>query len=171
MSVNRFRHPVTNSRLTRALFFEETLADKSSVVYTLKDVDHQGFPSLYRLYMELDDPTEWEVSQKLVDGWGHWEMLCASEWFKPFIERWRKELELRMKSKALARIRAEAKSGSKESFMANKYVLEKGWEPKESQTTRGRPSKDEIKKAANEIATNNTRLEEDFLRLQSNRAN
>lgn len=151
---NKFRAS-NNTRLLKALFYEQTLSDKSSVVYTLKDVDHEGFPSLYRLYMEIDDPTEWEVSQRLVDGWEHWEMLCAATWFKPYIERWRKELELRMKSKALNRIRAEARTNSKESFNANKYVLEKGWEPKEGQKNgRGRPSKDEIKKAANEIAAN-----------------
>ena len=104
--------------------------------------------------MELDDPTEWEVGQQLVDGWEHWEMLCACSWFKPYVERWRRELELRMKSKALARVKAEARTNSKESFMANRYLIEKGWEPKDGQKAgRGRPSKEEIKKAANEIAS------------------
>jgi hypothetical protein len=159
-----FRHPVTNQRLLRALFFEETLADKSTVLYTLKDVDHEGFPSFYRLYMELDDPTEWKVSQELVDGWEHWEMLCKATWFKPFVERWRKELQLRMMSSALVRIKSEAKTGSKESFGANKYLLEKGWEPKETRG-RGRPSKDEISKAANDIARADSQLSEDFKRL------
>lgn len=163
-TVNKFRNPASNQRLLRALFFEETGADKSTVLYTLKDVDHQGFPSLYRLYMELDDPTEWKVAQELMDGWEHWEILCNCTWFKPYIARWRKELELRMKSQALVRIKAEAKTGSKESFGANKYLLEKGWEPK-SGSSRGRPSKDEITKAANEIARADSQLSEDFKRL------
>lgn len=164
---NRFRHPVNNTRHLKGLFFEQTNSDKSTVQYTLKDTDHKGFPSLYRLYMELDDPTEWEVAQKLVDGWEHWEMLCACNWFKPYVERWRREVELRMKSKALARIKSEAKTNSKESFMANRYLIEKGWEPKEGQSKgRGRPSKEEIKRAANEIASTNDRLSQDFERLQ-----
>ena len=164
--VNPFRHPITNARHLKALFYETTLADKAYVVYTLKDIDHKGLPSLYRLYMEMDDPTEWEVSQKLVDGWEHWEMLCNCTWFKPYIERWRKELELRMKSKALARIKGEAKTNSKESFMANRYLIEKGWEPKENQKAgRGRPSKDEIRKAANEIASTQDRISGDFDRI------
>lgn len=163
---NPFRHPTTNARHLKALFYEMTLADKAHVIYTLKDVDHKGLPSLYRLYMEMDDPTEWEVSQKLVDGWEHWEMLCNCTWFKPYIERWRKELELRMKSKALARIKSEAKTNSKESFMANRYLIEKGWEPKDSQKAgRGRPSKDEIRKAANEIASTQDRITGDFERI------
>lgn len=164
--VNKFRNPVGNQRYLKALFFEMTGSDKSTVLYTLKDVDHEGYPSLYRLYMELDDPTEWEVAQQLMDGWEHWEMLCACGWFKPFVERWRKELQLRMMSKALVRIKSEAKTGSKESFGANKYLLEKGWEPKEtSKYGRGRPSKDEIKKAAEEIAKAGEQLTEDYKRL------
>ena len=155
-----------NQRLLKGLFYEMTLSDKSSVVYTLKDVDHEGYPSLYRLYMETNDPTEWRFAQECLDGWEHWEMLCATTWFKPYVERWRRELELRMKSEALSRIMRESKTGSKESFQANKYLLEKGWEPKDSQHRRGRPSKDEIAKAAKEIATTDRRLEEDFERLQ-----
>lgn len=166
MVKNKFRHPNTNNRYYKALFFEETGADKSTVVYTLKDVDHEGFPSLYRLYMELDDPTEWEVANQLMDGWEHWENLCTCTWFKPIVERWRKEVELRMKSKALHRIRSEAKTASKEAFAANKYILEKGWEPKESSKSgRGRPTKDEIKRAADDLAKASNQLSDDYLRL------
>jgi hypothetical protein len=165
-----------NQRLLKGIFYEMTLSDKSSVVYTLKDQDHEGYPSLYRLYMETNDPTEWRFAQEHLDGWEHWEMLCETTWFKPYAQRWRKELELRMKSQALARIMSESKTASKESFQANKYLLEKGWEPKEGQHQsnrpgRGRPSKDEINKAAKEIAHNQSRLEEDFQRLNIIRAN
>lgn len=162
---NRFRNPTTNQRFLKALFFEMTMADKSTVLYTLKDVDHMGYPSFYRLYMELDDPTEWEVAQQLTDGWEHWEMLCNCSWFKPYIERWRKELSLRMQSKALVRIKSEAKTGSRESFGANKYLLEKGWEPKDPRNQRGRPSKDEIRKAAEDMVRVGDQLSEDYKRL------
>lgn len=162
---NPFRSS-TNQRLLKGLFYEQTLADKSSVVYTLKDKDHEGYPSLYRLYMETNDPTEWKFANKYLDGWEHWEMLLACTWFKPYADRWRKELELRMKSESLARIMTEAKTASKESFQANRYLLEKGWEPKASSTHgRGRPSKDEVAKAAKEIAQTNSRVLEDFQRL------
>ena len=164
---NPFRDPVQNIRWTKALFFETTGVDKSTVLYTLKDVDHKGFPSFYRLYMEIDDPTEWEVSQQLVDGWDHWEMLCRSAWFQPYIKRWRKELELRFKSKALYRIRQEAKvSNGRDSLASNKYLLEKGWEAKEGQRKgRGRPTRDEINQAAHDLARASNQLSDDFERL------
>jgi len=166
-----FRVAANNVRLMRSLFFETAGPDKQYVVYTLKDHDHVGYPSLYRLYMETNDPTEWEFAQKYVDGWDHWERLCESPFFQPYVQRWRKELELRMKSKALARIMAESKTSGKESFAANKYLLEKGWEPKDGQNKRGRPSKQEIAQAAKEQAQHLTRLDDDFERITLQRTN
>lgn len=151
--------------LLKGLFYETTLSDKSSVVYTLKDRDHQGFPSLYRLYMEANDPTEWKFIKEHMASLDHWERLCACEWFKPYVERWRRELELKMKSEALARIHAASRTGGRDAYQASKFLVEKGWEPKEGQTKRGRPSKEEINKAAKEQATHLVRLNEDAERL------
>ena len=170
----------SNTRYLKGLFFEQTLADKSSVVYTLKDWDHSVvrddaggeattmvFPSLYRLYMEMEDLTEYEFANKYLDGWEHWEMLCGCEWFKPFVERWRKELTLKIQAQALRALRAESMSSSKNAFAANKFLVDKGWVDKSEATAkRGRPSKDEVKKAADAIASHERRLEEDFTRLQ-----
>jgi hypothetical protein len=169
--VSKFRNEVNNSRYTKALFFETSFPSKETVLYTLKDVDHQGYPSLYLLYMATNDPTEWKFATEYFDGWEHWEMLCECEWFKPLVSRWRRELELRMKSQALARIMAEAKTSSREAFASNKYLLERGWEPKEGQNKRGRPSKAEISKAAHEAVTENNRLSSDLVRLQAVRIN
>lgn len=157
-----------NARYTKGLFFEMTLPEtRGSAIYTLKDWDHEVdgvvYKSLYRLYMETNDPTEWKFATSHLDGWEHWEILCETSWFRPLVERWRKELELRMKSQALARIMSEAKTGSKEAFTANKYLLEKGWEPKD--TKRGRPSKEEIRKEAKEVLNIQNRIDEDFNRL------
>jgi hypothetical protein len=160
---NKFRSS-SNSRLLKALFYETTGADKATVVYTLKDSDHLGYPSLYRLYMETDDPTEYRFATQHLDGWEHWQQLCECTWFVAYADRWRHELEVRMKSKALARIMTEAKTGGRDSFASNKYLLEKGWEPKE-QAKRGRPSKAEIKEEAHKILSTSSRLEEDFFRI------
>lgn len=152
------------ARYLRGLFFEETLADKSSVVYTLKDRDHEGYPSLYRLYMETGDPTEWKFATQHLDGWEHWERLCESPWFKPYVERWRRELHLRISSDSLARIMAESKTNSRGSFTANRYLLERGWEPKDSKRA-GRPSKDTIRAEAKRIASETTQITNDYERI------
>lgn len=166
----KFRNS-SNGRYLKGLFYETTPSDKSSVSYTLKDWDHTVddvvYPSLYRLYLSKEDLTEYEFANEYLDGWEHWEMLTNCSWFKPYVDRWRKELSLKIKARALNRLKAEASSSSKNAFLANKYLVEKGWVEKENSSHgRGRPSKDEVKAAAKEIAITDRRIEDDFARLQ-----
>jgi hypothetical protein len=158
--MNKFRNS-NNRQYLKGLFYEEVNEDKSTVIYTLKDEDHKGFPSLYRLYMETGDPTEYEFAVTHLDGWSHWEALTACTWFKPYVERWRRELAIKLKSQALAKVREMAKEG-KDVFAANKFLLDKGWEEKPG---KGRPNKEQIKKAADEIAQHEKRVSQDFERI------
>jgi hypothetical protein len=159
----------SGSRLLRGLFFEETSADKTGVVYTLKERDHEGYASLKRLYMEIGDLTEYKFATQCLDGLEHWDMLCNCNWFKPYVEKWRRELSLKIQSIALANILEETTRESPAKFSANKYVLEQGWKPKTGQ--RGRPSKDAIREAAEDHISNNRRLEADMERLELRIAN
>lgn len=152
-------------RYLKGLFFETTLADKSTVRYTLKERDHEGYPSLKRLYLAEKDPTEYRFASKYLDNYSHWVELCGCSWFKPHLEEWRRELELYIKSHALVNIFDEAEHPEgKNFFNANKYLLERGWIDKEK-NTRGRPSKQEIKEAASQLAQDNKQVEEDFNRI------
>lgn len=158
----------SNQRLTKSLFFEES-EDKSLVVYTLKDSDHTvgevTYPSLYRLYMEADDLTEYQFAVAHLDGWEHWQMLCSSTWFKPYAKRWREELEVRARSRSLLRLRAVAASSAKEAYLANKFLIERGWVPKEEKSSVGRPSKDAIKKEAEALFQSSKEAETDLARI------
>lgn len=152
-------------RKTMSLFYEKVNADKTSVVYTLKDRDHMGYESLYRLYMECDDPTEYLFAVTYLEGWDHWEILQSAPWFKPYIARWRRELEIKHKALALKRIKDLASDpASKDHAQANKFLVNYGW--KDVQTNRrGRPSKDEISKAAKELANQSKETEEELARI------
>jgi hypothetical protein len=162
--VNPFK-PTSGRRYLKGLFYETTLADKATVVYTLKDHDHEGYPSLYRLYLQEKDPTEYRFASKYLDGYSHWEELCGCSWFRSYLERWRRELELYIKSQALVNIFEEADHPEgKNFFNANKYLLERGWIEKEK-NTRGRPSKQDIKEAASAIAQERDRVEDDYERI------
>jgi len=146
--------------LTKGLFEGETQ------IYNLKNEDTK-VPSLYKLYMDCEDLTEWEFAQAHLDSFEHWEMICDCNWFKPIVERWRRELALKLKAKALRRLMIEAESDTKNSFQANRFIIEKGWAGEETKgaTKRGRPSKDEIRKATVAIVQSNNRVDEDFERL------
>lgn len=151
---------VTNSNGTRllgSLFYDTSTHDRPNAPYTLKDYDWFGKPSLYRLYMEMSDPTEYLFAQAYLSDWTHWKMLCDAEWFKPYVARWREELELKLKAEGLARIIQESRSPGREGHSATKYLLEKGWE--KSTETKGRPSKEAIRSEANRIAVEATEVD------------
>lgn len=152
------------NRLTKGLFYETTSTDKSAVVYTLKDEDHLGFPSLRRLYLEANDPTEFRFAEQALDGWDHWISLSSSSFFRPYLVKWRSELELKIKSAALARIMVEAKTSSKNSFMANRYLVERAWESR-GESRAGRPTKAAVREAAHEQASDAARVTKDFERM------
>lgn len=159
--MSKFRNS-SNTKYLQGLFFEQTLADKSTVLYTLKDEDHMGYPSLYQKYMAVSDPTEYKFATEWLDGWEHWEGLCNCSWFKPYVARWRRELALKIKSEALASIIKESRSTSSNSYQAAKFLVNGEWEEKRG---RGRPSKQEVKEEATRIADDKSRLMDDFKRI------
>jgi hypothetical protein len=176
---NKFRGPT--GWLLRSLFLEEYVYGygdirearrdlKDRVLFTLKDTDVTSdgitYPSLYRLYMEASDPTEYEFAMTHLGGWDHWLRLSEAQWFQPYVERWRTELELKLKARAIQDIIREAEAGTKNSFSANKWLVAKAWAP--DKTRRGRPSKAEVLSQAAQIASNNDRVEEDAKRLEIN---
>ena len=156
--------------MTRSLFFE-VAPDSDAAIYTLKDHDHtvrgKLFPSLYRLYMEEGDPTEYLFATKHLDSFKHWEMLCEATFFKNHVERWRRELDLKMTADNIQRIKALASTDNRSSLEAQKYIAEKKWLVKEpASKTRGRPSKSEIEKNLKQHLEHSSQVEEDFNRLR-----
>lgn len=160
---------------THGLFLETSLSgngDLSNVRWTIQDQDKvwegKTYVSLYRLYMETADPTEWEFVQQHYGSWEHWELLCSRGWFKETIKRWRKELELKLKAQALRRIQSLVlHPDAKLSFQVNKYLVQHGYTV-EGQPKRGRPSKEEIKRAAAEQADLEKDILSDLERINSN---
>jgi hypothetical protein len=176
---NKFRGPT--GWYLRSLFLEEFVYGYGEqrearkdlierVLFTLKDKDvtsdGKTYPSLYRLYMEASDPTEYEFAMAHLGGWDHWLKLCEATWFQPYIERWRTELELKLKARAIQDILREAEAGTKNSFSANKWLVAKAWAPDKAR--RGRPSKAEVLTQAAQIASTNDRIEDDLKRLDIN---
>lgn len=163
--INKFKN-ASGAYLTLSMFYETAIDDKSQVIYTLKDRDHAGYPSLYLAYMAANDPTEYSFAIANLDGWSHWERLCRAGWFKPYVSTWRRELELRTRSEALLRIREKAMSEDKEAFQANKYLLNGQWKDKPEKRRAGAPTKQDIREAANDIATTEQTLQSDLSRIK-----
>lgn len=138
-------------------------------------VEYRVYPSLYKLYMQENDPLEHEFATKYFESWFHWCEVANSTWMKPLLAQWRSELELRIRSDAVRMIQAEAISDSKYAYAANIYLAKKSWKepepvqrsttPDETKVARGRPSKAQITEEAVRMALSQHDVLEDLKRL------
>lgn len=170
----KFRNP-SNQRLLGGLFLETRPPGQvTEPLYTLRDWNHTRpngdfLPSLYVLYMAMEDLTEYEFANTHLDGWEHWLRLCESPFFKPFAKRWREELSLKIKAEALHRVKEAARDPSNKSYHeANKYLVNELWKAKEG---KGRPTKAQVAKAAKEAAMTLSEVNADYERINPNVAN
>lgn len=164
---NPFRNH-SNKLYAKALFLEESL-EPSVVRYTLKNHDYKGYPSLYLLYMAKADLDEYNFAKTYFEGWRHWEQLCNTEWFKPYVLAWREEFALKKQTEAINRIRAIAESSGKDALAANKYIAERAWEKGQTTLRRGRPNKvEDARLEAAKIKAEDSQLDSDFDRIVGN---
>ncbi len=123
---------------TKSLFYELSYADPSDCLFTLKEQDIEAhgkhYVSLQALYLALvpNDPTEYEFAQAVFGSWGIWQNISTSPVIKTHVARWRKEVEVKVKSEAIKAIAEEMKSGGRSSFSAAKLLLDKGWLDKDN---------------------------------------
>lgn len=124
---------------TQALFLEIGY-DVDTAVYTLKDWDYnyqdKVYPSIKRLYIEMEDVAEYAFANKYFLSWNHWQRMCENKLIRKHIDEWRTELELKLRSAALRAI--VDSSADDKGFQAAKYIAEAQWK----KNAVGRPKKD-----------------------------
>ena len=147
--------------LTLSLFLE--IEYKEEALYTLKDYDHEYngkiYPSLKKLYLEVGDPTEYQFATKHLAGWDHWQKIIGNKILLQEVEKWRTELEMKLRSEAVRTIYGQSRKGS---VTAAKWLAERGWDDRPA----GRPSKAEIEKQTKIIQDVQNEFEQDYARLR-----
>ena len=142
--------------IVQGLFLEDSY-NTEMAVYTLAGEDKlyngKTYPSLKRLYLVHGDPEEYSFAVEYLNDWGHWQRMCKNKTLLPHITLWREELNLSLRSEAIAALIGLAKSGS---YQAAKYLADEGW----VKQSRGRPSKAAIEKAAKERADLEAKFED-----------
>lgn len=152
-----------------ASLFEETCEDpaKYPPIYSLKDSDTSSCVSLRKLYLAIEDPTEYKFAEVCLGGWDHWLMICESWIVKPYIEHMRELLQEKLKYKYTRRIQDIAEEGEGPiALNAAKYLLELSNKGKHKDgATRGRPSKLEKERLLKEEARDSDTIKKDAERL------
>jgi uncharacterized protein Usg len=132
-------------------------------VFTLGTEDKGEHISLRKIYLEISDPTEYEFALHVFGSWQHWDKLRQAQWFRKYLDRWRDELEVKLKSQAVGRMRQISNSPATQALAASKFLIDRGWIDKESK--RGRPSKEEKERIQKQDAEVKERVDEDFERV------
>lgn len=152
---------VMGKPLTQSLFLEINYNDQA--IYTLKEHDHEHngkfYPSLKRLYLEADDPTEYTFAITHLLGWKHWQRLCENKVLRRHIDEWREELEVKLRSRGVLQAIKNAEQGG---FQSAKWLADRGWDTRGA----GRPSKEEVEHEKKVQARINDEYGADILRLQ-----
>ena len=152
---------------THSLFWEYKSKKTAHLppVFTLKDNDHtfneNTYISMRRLYLEVGDPSEYNFAMEVLGSWAHWKRLVNNKILRPYIDAWREELELKLRSEAVLAVRTISNDkSSKGRLSAAKWIADRGWEK-----TRGRPTKDEVTRERKIVAGIHDELDEDYDRL------
>jgi hypothetical protein len=146
--------------LTQALFLE--MGYKPQAIFTLDDEDkeYKGrvYPSLKRLYLEAEDPTEYMISQH-VGGWNHWKRIRGNKLLAKHINEWQDELNVKLTAKGVALAIKIATDGG--TFQAAKWLADTGWDKRIA----GRPSKEDVESELKKQARDSDDFGEDILRV------
>ena len=149
--------------LTQSLFLEIGY-ETDKAVYTLKDEDYEYkgvlYPSLKRLYLEMEDLIEYDFARTYLLGWAHWQRIKENKALAKHINEWQDELETSVRSQAVRDI--IQMSAEDKGFQAAKWLADKGWDKR----TAGRPSKNEKLKEDRMKARMDDEFKGDVARMQ-----
>lgn len=134
----------TGRRLTLGLFKE--LSDNPTAPFSLED--------WRRVYVEVSDPTDYKAAMVLIGQWEHWTMLTECKAFAEHLERWRNEVNTKLRSEAFDNLRKQARDPK--GTAAARFLAEQGGGSK-----RGRPLKEKKQEE-----TDNARAAKDAKRLE-----
>lgn len=145
---------------TQSLFWESRHPEMKPV-FTTKKREHEGCVSMYEKYMEIADPTEYQVAIRLLGSHDHWKKLCGLPWFDEMVTEWRDELRVRMASERYWEMKsvAETCAGTPQGIQASKWLSEQYGDKPVSK--RGRPSKSEKATALKQATETRRDLEMD----------
>lgn len=150
-------------------FYETTLPNTRNEFtnYSLKKEDHEvgdkTYLSLHKIYVEMEDPTEYEFALSVFGDFSVWENLCNLSWFRVHHNQMKKELMLKLKARTIKNMIKDLAEG-KASYNAQKYLADAGY-LEGNEKKRGRPSKEELDGALRDAVRKEADTKDDAARI------
>jgi hypothetical protein len=134
---------------TKAIFGDFGVSPLN-LCYLESNLNKKDLPVLRQLYVALtvNDPTEVTFVEEIFDGdFTWWFRLSGTAWFQKHLKDWKREADIKRKSKAFEAIVKEATSAeSKNALQAARYLIDEPW--KKSRTKAAIKAKEETSTAA-----------------------
>lgn len=145
---------------TQSLFKEYSNHSPYIPLFTLKEFDNE-YLSFPKLFLSFNDPTGYQFAKAVLGSYEHWMRLSSQKWFRNYLDGWLEELEVKLASEGLIKIKGIADGEGQQALAANKFLVSKGWEG-----TKGRPKKADIDRVARVQAGIEDAVEGDLERLK-----
>lgn len=121
-----------NKWLTEGLFLE-TAQQEDHCIYSLQPWDKEKngkfYPSIHKLFVEMEDVSEWMFANKYFDGYQHWLLIKEKPWFKEYYTKMVDELQAKLQHKAVKEMLTQVAEGKASqatlTYLANKGYIEK----------------------------------------------
>lgn len=158
-----------NQRYSKQLFLEtwRELPLESRTVepaFTLY-YPREGLICLREEYVADGDPSGYKTAMRLFGEYSYWKYLSKISWFKEALKAYDEELEAKLYSEGLDKIRELAKGEDAKALKAAEY-LANGRYKQESGAKRGRPSKDEVEGRLKQETRERDEVNEDAARIR-----
>ncbi|UIW11014.1 hypothetical protein VP5_002 [Vibrio virus VPMCC5] len=151
---------------TQSLFLETSYGDPENAMYTLKPRDHMYkgklLPSIKRLYLEMEDPTEYFFAYEYFLDWDHWQQIKKNKVIAEHMKGWQEELEVRSRALGVKAMFDLALDGDKPNYQASQFLAKGGWTDRPA----GRPSKEAVERETKIQARIKEEFGSDLMRLK-----
>lgn len=140
---------------------------RSGECYFTLHKDKPGLINFGKVYVEEGDPSGYKVTQKLLDGdYTLWTILMGCRWFVSAKELWDRELDAKLFSEGMDQIRELAENGMPaQKLSAAKFLANKEYK-KDKSNSKGRPRREDIDRAARDLAVSDRDIEDDLNRIK-----
>lgn len=120
--------------------FRETISHAAkeagyTPIFTLREFEMNGLPSLHKMFMEDKDPTGYTTCMRTVGVWRYWCQLWRNKELKVHMDVWVEELEVRLVADAIKKLRAQ------KGVSAQQWLARRGWN---TEVRAGRPTKEKV---------------------------
>jgi len=152
-SLRDSRNHLSTKSLFVDVYLPSELIDKLNKPYfTLREEDYGNFVSLYKIYMECDDPTEYNFALEVFGSFDYWNTICQAVFFQKHIKVWRSDLSARIRSKAaklVKEIATDKNTPPSVALAAAKTLMSSNWVDEDT-VIKGKPRR--YRKVSNDEA-------------------